>query len=82
MKHCNNCGTVNIDTATQCEYCNIKGQFTFHSLPIRKEEQNDIVCCTNCGTRDKGAGKKCLQCNFPIAPAEQGSGQVSQSQAV
>ncbi|MFK7773759.1 MAG: hypothetical protein AB8F94_16530 [Saprospiraceae bacterium] len=66
MKNCNNCGTINIDSAVQCTDCHMEGQFTFHSLPIKKVELKEDIQCVNCGTIDRGEGAKCLQCHFPI----------------
>ena len=66
MKNCNNCDTVNIDSAVRCENCNIEGQFTFHSLPIKKMEWKENIQCSNCGTSHRGEGAKCIQCHFPI----------------
>ena len=66
MKNCNNCDTINIDAAVQCAHCNMEGQFTFHSLPIKKMEPQEYIQCCNCGAADRGEGAKCFQCHFPI----------------
>ena len=67
MKNCNNCGTINIDSATHCTHCNMKGQFTFQGLPIKKTiTEQEKIHCTNCGTVETGSGTKCLECNFPL----------------
>ncbi len=66
MKNCNNCDTINIDSAVQCANCNMEGQFTFHSLPIKKTERKENIQCINCGASDRGEGAKCHQCHFPI----------------
>jgi len=76
MKNCNNCGTINIDTAIRCEACNMKGQFTFYSLPIKKEKVEAHIHCTNCGTAETGEGAKCMQCNFPIQRKDEEASQV------
>ncbi len=72
MKNCNNCDTINIDSAVQCENCKIEGQFTFHSLPIKKMELKENIQCPNCGIPDRGEGAKCFQCHFPISKKEMG----------
>lgn len=70
MKNCNNCDTINIDTAVQCANCKMEGEFTFHSLPIKKVELNENIQCMNCGAPDRGEGAKCIQCHFPIPKYE------------
>lgn len=68
MKVCNNCSTVNEDTAEKCGHCHMTKNFTWQGAAKEKPapKKAAAIHCKNCGSHDPGEGAKCVHCHFPL----------------
>lgn len=72
MQICQNCGTLNDDTANICQCCRMKGHFKKQDeaspkLPENSNEQTPHQAyCLNCGQPTMPHDTKCPYCRMPL----------------